>query len=755
MHFFISCFVFWSGLALPAAEVGGSLEDYQRAERLSARSRGLVVRDRVEPHWLGGTHRFWYRNDLGEGRSEFLLVDASKASRQPAFDHARLAESLARVSSKAVATDKPPFTTIDLDDELHNVRFSAFDQRWVCNLSTYEIKRLGTVESRPEQGPPAATKAATARTRTRREPDREPIIRRSPDRKLEALIQGHNVHLRAVGSTRTEALSLDGTPGDRYLPDLHWSPDSRWLVAFREREGEEHLIHFVESSPRDQLQPRLHDHSYTKPGDVIAQRRPVLFDVVQRRKVAIEESLFANSWSCDRLRWSKDSSRFTFIYNQRGHQVLRLIAVDAKTGFAKTIIEESSPTFIDYSGKFYISHLDETNEILWASERDGWNHLYLFDASTGRLKNQVTHGAWAMRGVDRVDEAKRVVEFHAGGIHPDQDPYHVHHCRVGLDGQGLVHLTEGDGVHELNWSPDRKYYIDRWSRVDLAPVHELREGGDGRLILVLERADDSRWRAAGYRPPERFVSKGRDGKTDIWGIIHRPTDFRVGRRYPVIEDIYAGPHGAFVPKTFRPYHNAQKLAELGFIVVQIDGMGTNHRSKAFHDVCWKNLADSGFPDRKAWLQSAAARYPELDLSRVGIHGTSAGGQSALAALLFHGEFYHAAYSACGCHDNRMDKIWWNEQWMGWPVGPEYTANSNVTNAHKLKGKLMLLVGEMDTNVDPASTMQVVDALIKADKDFDLIVLPGAGHTNGGAYGERRRNDFFVRTFLGVEPRHPR
>jgi dipeptidyl aminopeptidase/acylaminoacyl peptidase len=245
------------------------------------------------------------------------------------------------------------------------------------------------------------------------------------------------------------------------------------------------------------------------------------------------------------------------------------------------------------------------------------------------------------------------------------------------------------------------------------------------------------------------VALGRDGITPIYGIIHRPAGFDPDKRYPVIESIYAGPHGAHVPKSFRTTYGQQRLTDLGFIVVQIDGMGTNWRSKAFHDVCWKNLGDAGFPDRIRWIRAAAQRYPYLDIRRVGIYGGSAGGQNALRALLAHGDFYQVAVADCGCHDNRMDKIWWNEQWMGWPVGPHYIEQSNVTQAHRLQGKLLLMVGELDRNVDPASTMQVVKALIKADKDFDMLVIPGAGHGAAGtAYGRRRLQDFFVEHLLG-------
>jgi dipeptidyl aminopeptidase/acylaminoacyl peptidase len=282
-------------------------------------------------------------------------------------------------------------------------------------------------------------------------------------------------------------------------------------------------------------------------------------------------------------------------------------------------------------------------------------------------------------------------------------------------------------------------------------VSELHRGADASLVLALEHADATDLLATGWKPPEVFVAKGRDGSTDIWGVIVRPTNFDPARKYPVIENIYAGPQGSFVPKTFSTQTGMQTLAELGFVVVQIDGMGTANRSKAFHDVAWKNLADAGFADRILWHKAVAAKYPWYDISRVGVYGTSAGGQNAMGAVLFHPEFYKAAAAASGCHDNRMDKIWWNEQWMGWPLGTEYAASSNMENASKLQGNLLLIYGEMDTNVDPSSTMQVVDKLIQANKNFELVALPNANHTGGGPYGDHKRFDFFVRYLRGIEP----
>jgi dipeptidyl aminopeptidase/acylaminoacyl peptidase len=574
----------------------------------------------------------------------------------------------------------------------------------------------------------------------------------SPDGKWSAFIKDHNLYVQNLQSKEELALTEDGTEEHAYSNRLQWSPDSTKLVVLRTLKGDERKVYLIESSPEDQLQPKLLDYSYLKPGDQIAIHKPHLFDIITKRHISIPDELFSNPWSISEIRWAPDSDRFTFLYNQRGHQILRIISVDANTGEPCAIVDEQSKTFISYSGKRFSHYLDGTNEVIWMSERDGWNHLYLYDAEKGCVKNQITKGPWVVRRVESVDDEKRQIWFEAGGIRPEQDPYYIHLCRVNFDGSDLVVLTEGDGTHEVTFSPDRRFFLDRWSRVDLPPVSELRRAEDGKLICELERADWNGLLATGWRAPERFVAKGRDGKTDIYGIILRPSNFDPSRTYPVIEKIYAGPHSAFVPKSFGLRTRDHAITELGFVVVQIDGMGTSHRSKAFHDVCWKNLGDSGFPDRILWMKAAAEKYPYTDLTRVGIFGGSAGGQSTLRALLAHGDFYKVGVADCGCHDNRMDKIWWNEQWMGWPIGPHYEEQSNVTQAHKLQGKLLLTVGELDRNVDPASTMQVVDALIKADKDFDMLVVPGAGHGVGERpYASRRRMDFFVRHLLGVVP----
>ncbi|AMV36907.1 S9 family peptidase [Planctomyces sp. SH-PL62] len=742
-------FLTGSSASLGYARAGdeGSQAAYDRADALQETTRNTVFKAKVHPVWLPEGRRFWYRNDLPDDAREYMFVDAEKGERKPAFDHARLATALTDKAGKTIEASRLALDDFTVDDD-GAARF-GFEGK------SYRFDAAGELTEAPKPGAPAESKPPDHERRRR--PDEgtpeSPRGEDSPDGRFSIDVRDHDLILRTKSGGEETPLSFEGSDVDAYERGVFWSPDSKRFVAIRTARGSDHKVHMVESAPKDQLQPRLVTHDYLKPGDQIPVPRLHLFDVEARKEIPIDPDLTPIPWSVDAFRWEPDSSRFTFLYNQRGHQVMRLIAVEAATGKARAIVDERPDTFFCYSSKLFERRLEGPAELIWMSERDGWNHLYLIDLKDGRVKNPITSGPWVVRGVDRVDEEKRQVWLRAGGIHPDQDPYHVHFARVNFDGSGLVHLTSGDGTHEIEFSPDREFYLDTYSRVDLPPVVELRRTRDGSLACELERADTSRLEATGWKPPQRFVAKGRDGKTDIHGVVFRPRDYKPDGKYPVIENIYAGPHGSFVPRRFAPFHPHQALAELGFIVVQIDGMGTNDRSKAFHDVCWKNLLDSGFPDRILWMKAAAEKDPAMDLTRVGIYGGSAGGQSALAGLLTHGDFYKVGVADCGCHDNRMDKIWWNEQWMGWPIGPHYAEQSNVTLASKLTGKLLLTVGELDRNVDPASTLQVVDALIKADKDFDLVVFPGADHGVGESpYGQRRRRDFFVRHLLGVEPR---
>jgi dipeptidyl aminopeptidase/acylaminoacyl peptidase len=749
----------------------GSRVDYERALTLEKQAANKVFRDRVRAHWLPGSTNFWYRVQTGPKQQECVLVDAVKGTRTTGFtpptgkllaaqvDVPRRSARTGDETSLAFANrtagvieffwldpngQKRSYGKVAPGAERHMHTFAGH----VWLVVDAKGSELALVEAQEEpgrvevDGKPAPPK-----------PKKKSVRGVSPDGKWVALIKEHNIWLRDTATKQEAALTTDGTMDDRYDGDVRWSPDSARLVVMQVKRAQEHKVHFVESSPKDQLQPKLHTIDYLKPGDRIAHPRPRLFEVVQRRQVVVKDDLFPTPWAINDLRWSPDGSRFTFLYNQRGHQVLRVVAVDARTGEARALLEETSPTFVDYSQKTFFHRLDTTGELIWMSERDGWNHLWLYDARHDAVKGQITRGPWVVRKVERVDAERRQVWFFAGGVRPEQDPYYLHLCRANFDGTGFAILTEGNGTHSVEFSPDRRWFLDTWSRADQPPVTELRRSEDGKLVCMLEKADASLLLATGWTAPERFVAKGRDGRTDIYGIIIRPLNFDPAKKYPVIENIYAGPHGAFVPKAWDLQTRTRQTAELGFVVVRIDGMGTNWRSKAFHDVCWKDLKDGGFPDRIAWLRAAATTRPWMDLARVGLYGGSTGGMNTLAGLLHHGDFYKVGVADCGCHDNRMDKIWWNEAWMGWPVGSEYADNSNVTHAHKLQGKLLLIVGEKDTNVDPASTMQVVNALEKADKDFELLVMTGTGHSAAETpYASRRRMDFFVRHLLGKEPR---
>ena len=720
----------------------GTLDDYKRAEGLRKSTEGLVVNMVDFTTWTEGTDQFVYRKSTKDGH-EFVLVDAATLAKKPAFDHERLAAALSKATGQSYTAQKLPFPVVEFRDKGKAIEVPAADFSWKCSLEDYSCTKAGPADWLFQHRTHAEPEKPDSKT---------PAPAVSPDGKWEALIVNFNVHVRPKGETKDVALSYDGSEGNRYVAEsIAWSPDSKKIAAYRVRPGYHRRIQYIDSSPEDQLQPKTFSIEYAKPGDALDLQQPVLFDVAARTQVSLDDAMFPNPYEMSPLVWRKDSHAVTFEYNQRSHQVYRVLEADPATGRVRAVIDEESPTFFCYSGKMYRHDIDDGKEIVWMSERDGWNHLYLYDGATGKVKNQITKGEWVVRGVDKVDDEHRQIYFHASGMHPGEDPYFEHYFRVNFDGSVLTPLTEAGATHSVRFSSDLKYYVDTWSRVDLPPVTVLRRVEDGKQVGEIEGADASALLKTGWRAPEPFVAKGRDGKTDIWGVIVRPAKFDPSKKYPVVEAIYAGPQDSFVPKAFRPYYPMQSLAEIGFVVVQIDGMGTSNRSKEFHDVCWKNLGDAGFADRILWHKAVAAKYPWYDITRVGIYGHSAGGQNALGALLFHPEFYEAAVASSGCHDNRMDKIWWNEQWMGWPLGPQYIASSNVENAAKLQGHLLLSVGELDDNVDPASTMQVANALIKAGKTFDFVFLPGQGHTWGGAWGDRKRYDFFVRYLLGVEP----
>lgn len=694
--FIASLLTLWAAFHGMNASAQVTYDDYLRADAVMSYS-DYVYSSAVNPKWLGDSHYFWYENHEKDGNF-FYLVNAETGKKYKAAEKSELTRYL-------------PKKQKELADLLLNDK------------------------------PAPAPKWHGA--------ERFKEALRSPDGKWDAYIKNHNVYISPVNETKVEyALTMDGNEKlyyDRWA--LCWSPDSRKIATVKVNDVETRRIPLIESAPASQKQPILQWRDYAKPGDVLSSSLPVLFDVETRTQTALETAAYANQFSLRLTGWRADSRAFTFEYNQRGHQRYVVGEVDAETGAITHLADEQTNTFIYYN-HVYRHDLNDGEQMLWISERDGWRHIYLHD-NKGQIKRQITKGEWVVRNVDYIDEENEVIYFTASGFVPGEDPYNIHYCRIGFDGNGFEDMTPENGNHIITLSKDRNYFVDVYSRPDFPAVSQLRRTSDGSIVTTLETCDVTDLVERGWTMPEVFCAKGRDGKTDIWGNIHRPPHFDPTKSYPVVEMIYAGPHDNHVVKDFKPAnHLVTKLTELGFIVVSIDGMGTCNRSKAFHDVCWKNLKDAGFPDRIAWMKAAGEKYDYMDLERVGIYGWSAGGQNAMAALLFHNDFYKVAVALCGCHDNRMDKVWWNEQWMGFPLDESYSASSNVDNAHLLKGKLLLINGELDDNVDPTSTLQVVDALMKANKKFDQLYLPGRTHSLGAPFEIHKMYDFFVMHLLG-------
>jgi dipeptidyl aminopeptidase/acylaminoacyl peptidase len=712
---------------------------YKRANELDTLARRSVFKTNVTPNWSGASS-FWYRNILADSIPEYMFVDPVKNTKHVLFDPVKLAAALTEATKKTVDQRKLALKDIYVYPGANKIAIATGIVFYDVDLVSYQLSKI---DSLPVDATPYPTLSrATSRWQRGR------FERISPDKKWTATIKDYNIFIAPAEGGDGVAYTTDGTQAIPYT-DLSWSPDSRYLVTYKVKRVVDKPVYYILTSQPGTTRGELKQQPYKQPGDDFSTYEMFLVSLGDKVIKKVNTDII-DFFDAPRLHWNDDDpAHFMYERVDRGHQRFRIIEVNANDASTRNIVDEQTQTFI-YEQRIYTYYLPATSEVLWVTEKDGWRHIYLVDAKNATIKNAVTAGEWVVRSVDSVDIKKREIWFQASGMNVGEDPYNVHYYRIGFDGKKLVTLTQPGYNHRLVYSPDKQYFVDIYSTVNQPTTTILCKTADGKKVMDIERADVANYSKAGFKFPEVFHAKGRDGKTDIWGVICRPTDFDPKKTYPIIENIYAGPQDAFVPKTFSPFGEMQSMAELGFIVVQIDGMGTANRSKAFHDVCWKNLGDAGFPDRIAWMRAMAQKYPQADTARVGLYGTSAGGQNSLGGLLFHPEWYKAAVSAAGCHDNRVDKQWWNEQWMGYPVGKHYDEQSNITNAHKLKGKLLLIVGEADTNVPPESTYRVADALIKANKTYDFLVVPGMGHSDGGPYGRAKKRDFFVKSLLGVD-----
>lgn len=716
------------------------LQRYKLATEKDSLVRKTAFKLSVTPNWSGGS-AFWYRNILADSAMQYFLVDPNTNTKKPLFDAEKLAAVLTQAGHKKGSAQKLPIKNAYLYPNQKTLAISVDSSFYNLDLVSYNLSKIDSLPVDKTEYP-GLTRMPGRWQRNRQ-------VKTSPDQQWNIVLKDNNIFLESVKDQSQVQYTFDGTRETPY-GEVSWSPDSKFLIAYKIKRVVDKPVYYVLTSLPNTTRGEVKERPYKQPGDAFTTYEMFLVKISDKSVLKVKTDII-DFFDAPKLNWNQgDNTHFMFERVDRGHQRFRIIEVDANDGSTRNIVDEKTNTFI-YEQKIFTYYLPATSEIIWVTEKDGWRHLYLVDSKKGLVKNAITKGEWVVRNIDSIDVAKREIWFQASGMNPGEDPYFVHYYRIGFDGKKMVTLTKPGFNHRITWSPDKKYFVDTYSTVNQAPVSVLGRVADGKQLMELEQADLSLFTKLGFTLPEPFSAKGRDGVTDIWGVICRPSDFDPTKRYPIIENIYAGPQDSFVPKFFSTTSEMQSMAELGFIVVQIDGMGTYNRSKAFHDVCWKNLADAGFPDRIAWMRALAAKYPQADTSRVGLYGTSAGGQNSLGGLLFHPNWYKAAVSSCGCHDNRVDKQWWNEQWMGYPIDKHYDEQSNITNAHKLKGKLLLIVGEADTNVPPESTYRVADALIKAKKSFDFLAVPGMGHSDGGTYGRTKKRDFFVKSLLGVDP----
>ena len=693
--------------------------DYSHAEQfMGYNTNPLVFGAGVRPTFIAGTDRFWYRVNREAG-AEFILVNPVAKTRGPAFDSVKLAAAL------KVEPGKLPFETLDFTPDLESITVAVGAKRLTCSLETYTC----------------AAAAAPQRTSVA-----------SPDKTKSAFVRDFNLWVRDVGTKQETQLTTDGVKDFGYATDnagwvksdrpiLLWSPDSKKIATFQQDQrgvGEMYLVNTVVGHPK------LEAWKYPLPGDdVVTTIQRVVIDVATRKVTRLKiEPDQHRSTLCDHIicrgsewadvHWSPDGQKIAFVSSSRDHKQARLREANAATGDVREVNEEAVQTqYESGDGKVNWQVLYGTNEYLWYSEKSGWGHSYLGNWKTGQLQSQITSGDWLVRQVLRVDEKQRVMYFLGAGKEQGRDPYFTHFYRVGLDGKGLTLLTPEDGNHEITLSPTGNYFVDSYSQPDVAPVAVLRDR-EGKLVMNLEQANIAKLLAVGWKPPVPIKVKARDNETDLYGLLFVPTKVDPAKKYPIINHIYPGPQGGSVgSRSFSTARgDCQALAELGFVVIEIDGMGNPTRSKKFHDFYYANMGDNTLPDQIAAMKQIAARYPYIDLERAGIYGHSGGGYATADAMFRYPDFFKVGISEAGNHDNRDYEDDWGERYVGLLKGKNYEDQANESIAKNLKGHLLLAHGTMDNNVPPYNTLLVVNELIKANKDFDLLMLPNRGHGFG-------------------------
>ncbi|WP_321475204.1 DPP IV N-terminal domain-containing protein [uncultured Paludibaculum sp.] len=770
---------FAANLPAPAQVTVLTVADYARAEKMmNYNTAPLVFHSGLRATWTGDD-RFWYR-DVGPDGSRFVMVTAANGTKAPAFDHEKLAAALSAAAGETYDALHLPFTTIEFSDDRQSMTFA---------LTGAEAGAAPPAAARPNARRPRRFRCDVQGTSCKAEagPGNEgPRGMRggrndvpSPDKTKTAFLRDYNLWVRDVASGKETQLTTDGVKDFGYATDnagwtksdrpiLLWSPDSKRIATFQQDQRGVGEMYLVDTKVGH---PTLQAWKYPLPGDkVVAMIHRVVIEVDQPKVVRLKMAPDQHRSSlCDDIacragewadvEWSPDSRQLAFVSTSRDHKQENLRVAHAESGEIGEVLEEKVDTFFESgAGRVNWRYLRGSNEMIWFSERDNWGHLYLYDLATGRLKNQITKGEGNVTQLLRVDEKNRLLYFLGVGMEKGRDPYFTHFYRIGYDGKGLKLLTPEEANHEITLSPDGTYFFDSFSKPDVAPVAVLRDS-NGKLIETLEKADISKLVATGWKPTIPITVKARDGATDLYGLMYRPTNFDPKKKYPIVNQIYPGPQGGSVgSRSFQPTRgDTQALAELGFIVVQIDGMGNPSRSKKFHEFYYANMGDNTLPDQIAGMKELAAKYPWIDIDKAGIWGHSGGGFATADAMFRYPDFFKVGISEAGNHDNRVYEDDWAEKWHGLLVtNPDGTTNyddqANQNHAKNLKGHLLLAHGTMDSNVPPNNTLLVVDALIKANKDFDLLMLPNRGHGFASEpYMIRRRWDYFVKWLMGAEP----
>jgi dipeptidyl-peptidase-4 len=751
--FAVACFLFCS-TAIAQRKVL-TAADYARAEKFMDYNADRLVFHNIQPAWLADG-RFWYRDSSAEG-NEFVVFDPVTERREPAFDHEKVASALSRAAGKSYDRWHLPFTRFEYSADGKGILFGIQGKRWTCDLKGDSCELIH------EDTPHGAML--------------------SPDKKRAAFIRDYNLWVRELDTGKETQLTTDGVKDYGYAtnnagwihgdgPVLLWSPNSRKIATFQQDQRNVGEMYLVETKLGH---PKLLAWKYPLPGDkAVTMIERVVIDLDTHKVIRLKmppdqhRTTLCDDVRCSRdltdVQWSPDASSLVFVSSSRDHKQATLRVANAFTGDVRDVLEEKVAT--QYESGWRRSnwqYLASSNEVIWFSERSNWGHLYLYNFATGQLKNQITSGDWVVTELVWVDEKERVAYFLATGKEPGENPYFRHFYRIDLDGKKLKLLTPEDGDHTIALAPSGKYFTDSHSTLDSPPVTVLRDQS-GKLLATVAETDISRLLAAGWLPPVPFSVKGRDGVTDVYGLMFKPKNFDPAKKYPIINDVYPGPQWGSVGMTafgkwgFAPAHgDAQCLAELGFVVVKIEGMGTPLRSKKFRDTSYGNMGDNTLPDQVAGMKQLAQRFPWIDIDRAGIWGHSGGGSASAAALFRYPDFFKVGISESGNYDNREYEDDWGERYQGLLVSnPDgtstYDSQAIQDLAKNLKGHLLLIHGTMDDNVPPYNTLLLVNELIKANKDFDLLLLPNRDHLYiWDPYPMRRRWDYFVRYLMGAEP----